>query len=188
MYKNIFKWVILLISQPTKAWEQLSQKEEKSEEFLSRFIYPLIGLLTIIAFLGILFTRKEFDVELALKASIRTLIASFGGFFLSVYLLNEAWAGIFKREKNMLLWQRFVGYSSALMFALNAVLMLIPEFFFLRIFILYTFYMVWEGAPVFMQVGEDERLKFVVISTSLILIIPYLIEIVLFLLMPGLRF
>lgn len=188
MFKQIFKWVILIISQPKKAWEQLSEKEEKGDDFLSRFVYPLIGLLTIAAFLGILFTRKEFDVELALKASVRTLIASFGGFYLASYLMNEMWQGIFKREKDIRLWQRFVGYSSSLMFALNAVLMLIPEFFFLRIFILYTFYIVWEGAPIYMLIEEKDRLKFVAITTAVILIIPYAIEIILFLLMPGLRF
>jgi len=188
MYKEIFKWVVLIISQPAKAWDLLTQKEEKDDEFLSRFVYPLIGFLTVAAFLGILFTRKEFNVELALKASIRTLVAAFGGFYLSVYLLNEMWQGVFKREKNLQLWQHFVGYSSTLMFTLNAVLMLIPEFFFLRIFVLYTFYIIWEGAPVYMHIEEKERLKFVGISTAVILIIPYLIEVILFLLMPGLRF
>lgn len=188
MYKDIFKWVVMIISQPGKAWEALSEKEEKGDEFLSRFIYPLIGLLTIVAFLGILFTRKEFDVELALKASVRTLLIYFGGFFLSTYLLNEVWSGLFKREKNNLLCQRFIGYSSSLMYALGAVLMLIPEFFFLQIFILYTFYIVWEGAPVYMQVEENERLKFSVISTALVILIPTVIGFVLYLLMPGLRF
>ncbi len=188
MYKDIFKWVVMIISQPAKAWELLSKKEEKGDEFLSRFVYPLIGLLTVVAFLGILFTRKEFDIEFALKASIRTLVASFGGFFLSAYLLNEIRSGYFKREKNNQLCQRFVGYSSSLMFTLDAVLMLIPEFFFLRVFVLYTFFIVWEGAPVYMQTDENERLKFVVVSTSLILFIPYLIGVVLYLLMPGLRF
>ena len=80
MYKEIIKWVIAIISQPGKAWDMLSRKEEKGDEFLSRFIYPLIGLVTVAAFLGVLFTRKEFDVELALKSSIKTLVASFGGF------------------------------------------------------------------------------------------------------------
>lgn len=88
----------------------------------------------------------------------------------------------------MKLCQRFVGYSSSLMFALNIVLMLLPEFFFLRIFILYTFYIVWEGAGPYMQVEENIRLKFVGIATAVILITPALIEFVLFLLMPGLRF
>jgi hypothetical protein len=187
MYKDIFRWVVLIISQPARAWELLSEKEEKGEEFLTRFVYPLIGLLTVVAFLGILFTRKEFDVELALKASIRTFVAGFAGFFLSAWLLNEIWNGYFKREKNSHLCRRFVGYSSSLMFTLDAVLMLIPEFFFLRVFVLYTFYIVWEGAPVYMQTDENERLRFVAISTFLILLVPYLIGFVLDLLMPGLR-
>ena len=74
------------------------------------------------------------------------------------------------------------------MFALNIVLMLLPEFFFLRIFILYTFYIVWEGAGPYMQVEENERLKFAGIATVVILLTPAVIEFVLFMLMPGLRY
>ena len=199
MYKEIFKLVVAIISQPGKAWDILTKKEEKDDEFLSRFVeqliiesrpfvYPLIGFVTVAAFLGVLFTRKEFDVELALKSSIRTLVAAFGGFYLASYLLNELWQGLFKREKDMKLCQRFVGYSSSLMFALNIVLMLLPEFFFLRIFVLYTFYIVWEGAGPYMQVEEKIRLKFVGIATGLILLTPWLIEVILSMLMPGLRF
>ena len=179
MYKEIFKLVVAIISQPGKAWDILTKKEEKDDEFLSRFVYPLIGFVTVAAFLGVLFTRKEFDVELALKSSIRTLVAAFGGFYLASYLLNELWQGLFKREKDMKLCQRFVGYSSSLMFALNIVLMLLPEFFFLRIFVLYTFYIVWEGAGPYMQVEEKIRLKFVGIATGLILLTPWLIEVIL---------
>ena len=101
MYKEIFKLVVAIISQPGKAWDILTRKEEKDDEFLSRFVYPLIGFVTVAAFLGVLFTRKEFDVELALKSSIRTLVAAFGGFYLASYLLNEIWQGWFKREKDM---------------------------------------------------------------------------------------
>jgi len=187
MYKDIFKWVILIISQPRKAWDMLAEKEEDGDKFLSHFVYPLIGLVTIAAFLGILFTRKEFDVEVALKASIRSLLAVFCGFFMSAYLLNEIWQGFFKREKDIKLCQRFVGYSSVLMWALSIVLMLLPEFFFLRIFVLYTFYIVWEGAQPYMKVEENMQLKFVAITTTIILLIPILIETILFMLMPGLR-
>ena len=40
MYKEIFRWVIAIISQPAKAWVLLAKKGEKQEEFLSRFVYP----------------------------------------------------------------------------------------------------------------------------------------------------
>ena len=111
MYKEIFRWVIAIISQPAKAWVLLAKKGEKQEEFLSRFVYPLIGFVTVAAFLGVLFTRKEFDLELALKSSIRTLVSLVRWFYLGAYLMNEIWQGIFKREKDLKLWLRFVGYS-----------------------------------------------------------------------------
>lgn len=188
MYKEIFKLVIAIVSQPARAWGMLARREEKGDEFLSRFVYPLIGLVTVAAFLGVLFTRKEFDVELALKSSIKTLVSSFGGFYIGSYLLNELWLSVFKRPKDLKLCQRFVGYSSSLIFSLSIILMLLPEFFFLRIFILYTFYIVWEGAGPYMQIENKTRLKFVAITTAIILLTPALIEVILFMLMPGLRF
>ena len=94
---------------------------------------------------------------------------------------------LFRSEKDLKLCMRFVGYSSALMFALNIVLILLPEFFFLRIFVLYTFYIVWEGAGPYMKIEEPERLKFVGITTAIILFTPFVIEFILSLLMPGLR-
>lgn len=187
MYKEIIKWVIAIISQPGKAWVALADKEESDDDFLTRFVYPLIGVVTLAAFMGVLLTRKEFDFELALKLSIKTLVSAFGGFYLAAYVLNELWQSVFKREKDMKLWQRFVGYGSSLMFALNVVLMLLPEFFFLRIFVLYTVYIIWEGAGVYMHVEEKERLKFVGIVTAGILLSPAIIEIVISMLMPGLR-
>ena len=33
MYKEIFRWVIAIISQPAKAWEELRQKEEKGDGY-----------------------------------------------------------------------------------------------------------------------------------------------------------
>lgn len=187
MYKEIIKWVIALISQPAKAWEALTRKDEENDAFLTRFVYPLIGLVTLAAFLGVMFTRKEFDLELALKSSIKTLVSSFGGFYVAAYLLNEIRQSLFKQAKDLKLCQRFVGYSSSVMYTLNIILMLLPEFFFLRIFVLYTVYVVWEGAPVYMHVEEKDRLKFVGIATALILLVPTVIDIVLFMLMPGLR-
>ncbi len=188
MYKEIFRWMINIISQPAKAWSLLAKKEETQEEFLSRFLYPLIGLITVAAFVGVLFTSKEFDLELALKSSIRTLVSSFGGFYLGAYLMNEIWQGIFKREKDLKLWMRFIGYSSVVMFSLNILLMLLPEFFFLQIFVFYTFYVVAEGAEPYMGVEKARLLPFTITTTCVIVFTPQLIKILLSMLMPGLSF
>lgn len=188
MFKDVFKTVIALISQPAKAWEALTEEQtEDNEKFFANYLYPLIALVAIAAFLGILFVRKEFNVELALKSSVKSLVSALGGFFLGAYLLNELWVRMFKREKDNKLCQRFVGYSSSLLFVLSIVLSLFPEFFFLKIFIFYTLYIIWEGAAPYMQVKDNERMTFVGVSTVVVLLAPVVIEAVLEMLMPGLR-
>jgi hypothetical protein len=189
MYKELVKWVIAIVSQPGKAWGELAEKEEKRDEFLTRFVYPLIGFITVAAFIGILFKQKEFSIELALKTSIKELVSYFGGFFLAAYFLNELWQSVFGQEKDLKLCQRFVGYSSALMYSLAIILLLLPasDFFFLYVFVLYTVYIVWEGATPYMKVPDAVRVKFTIVASVLIVALPYIIGLLLFMLMPGLR-
>ncbi|GAB6394127.1 MAG: DUF1282 domain-containing protein [Bacteroidales bacterium] len=189
MYKELFGLVAAIITQPGKTWKALADKEEKGDEFLSRFVYPLIGMVAAAAFIGILFTEKKFDAELALKSSIKALISVFGGFYLASYLLNEAWKGLFKRKSDLKLCQRFAGYASAMPFALRIIMpfLSIPDFFFMRILMFYTVYIIWEGAPPYMRVGERLRMRFVVIASALIIFVPAAINLLLFMLMPGMR-
>ena len=189
MIKLLFNTAILLIFRPSNAWKELKEKDAYDDEsFLSNYVYPFVGIITLAAFIGVLFTRKEFDVQMALRAAILTVLSVFAGFFLSSYFLNEMWHSMFHRERNMKLCLRFVGYSSSLMFVLNIVLSLLPEFFFLRFFVLYTIYIVWEGAIPYMDIQESEQLKFVSFSTTIIILTPLALEFTLGLLMPGLRF
>jgi len=187
--KVIFRTAIALIFRPSEAWKKLKERQkEDAESFLSDFIYPLVGLVTIASFVGILLTRKEFDVQIALKASILSLLSVLGGFFLASYLVNEVWRKIFHRENSFKLCMCFVGYSSSLMYMLNIVLSLLPEFFFLRFFSLYIIYIAWEGAIPYMGITEEEQLKFVGISTVIIILTPIVLELAFGLFMPGLRF
>ena len=78
MYKEIFRWVIAIISQPAKAWVLLAKKGEKQEEFLSRFVYPLIGFVTVADFLRVLFPREQVDCHLAVKTPIGPLVLACG--------------------------------------------------------------------------------------------------------------
>ena len=187
MSTDLFKTAISLIFKPSDTWKILNEKHvDDQKSFLSGYFYPFIGLIALAAFVGVLFTRKEFDLQIALKESILLFLSVFGGFFLASYLLNEVWYSLFHRERNMKLCQCFVGYSSSLIYVLNIVLSLLPEFFFMRFFVLYTFYMVWEGAIPYMEVNESEQFKFVGISTLIIVLAPFVIEYMLGRLMPGL--
>ena len=188
MLKDLFNIAISLIFKPSETWKDLSkQRNDSHDSFLSGYVYPFMGLIVAAAFLGVLFTGKEKDLQIALKESIVTLLSMFGGFFLASYLVNEVWHTILHHENKMKLCQRFVGYSSSLMYCLNIVLSLFPEFFFLRFLLLYTIYIVWEGATPYMDVKEPEQLKFVGFSTAIIVLTPIVISFILGVVMPGLK-
>ncbi|MDR3267692.1 MAG: YIP1 family protein [Tannerella sp.] len=187
MFNDIFKRLSGLIFKPAETWEKLSLEKENRETFLSRYLYPLIGLIALAAFMGILFSRKEFDFEIALKSAIKAVVSTTGGFFLGASLIQEIRHGIFHRPKDTALCYGFTGYASAWMFVLSITLSLLPEFSFLRIVVLYTVYLIWEGATPYMHIREEERLKFTAIASAAIILTPLAIDFLLFLLMPGLR-
>ncbi|MDR2495649.1 MAG: hypothetical protein LBD21_00755 [Tannerellaceae bacterium] len=199
MYRELIRLVAAIIAHPGKTWQQLAAKTEQKDEILTRFVYPLIGLATLAAFAGIFFTEKHFVVELALKAAVRTCVACFGSFFLAAWILNETWSKLFRHAPDIKLCRRFTAYSSTMMFALEILLGILPEgdFFFLRAFLLYTAYIVWEGAPAYMGINNQmvkiarasmsARMALAVIITTLIILLPMIINYLMFLFLPGLR-
>ncbi|MDR0348446.1 MAG: YIP1 family protein [Tannerella sp.] len=187
MLKDIFNRLISLIFRPSQTWIKLKARKDDKESFLSSYLYPLIGLVALAAFLGVLLSYKEFNIEIALKATIKALVSYGGGFFLSAYILNEVWQNYFKRSENIKQCQAFVGYSSSAMFLISIILSLLPEFFFLHAAVLYTLYLIWTGVIPYMEVNKEEQFRFSVLASAVIMIPPVIIRFLLFILMPGLR-
>ena len=73
------------------------------------------------------------------------------------------------------------------MYALTIIRMLIPDLFFLYVFVIYTLRIVWEGLPAFMKVETKDRLKVTVVSTIFIIGFPILVELLVEVMMPGLH-
>lgn len=195
MYKKIFSWVLAVTFQPNRAWNIIASKEDKAEEkgvdykddpFFANYLYPLIGLVTLASFLSV-FTHKEFVLELALKNSIRTVVAYIGGFYLASYYMKKLCSKFVDMHRRLRRWQHFIGYASAYMYALTIIRMLIPDLFFLYVFVIYTLRIVWEGLPAFMKVETKDRLKVTVVSTIFIIGFPILVELLVEVMMPGLH-
>ena len=195
MYKKIFSWVLAVTFQPNRAWNIIANKEDRAEEkgvdykddpFFANYLYPLIGLVTLASFLSV-FTHKEFVLELALKNSIRTVVAYIGGFYLASYYIKKFCSKFVDMHRRLRRWQHFIGYASAYMYALTIIRMLIPDLFFLYVFVIYTLRIVWEGLPAFMKVETKDRLKVTVVSTIFIIGFSILVELLVEVMMPGLH-
>ncbi len=197
MYKSLFKVVVAIITQPTKTWKMIEHRYNNRGEggailpkdyemFLNHYFFPILGLLAIVSFVSI-GLREDFNLEIALKSCVVVSVSYFGSYYLVAYLLNEFWGGYLKRPRDLRRFQLFVGFSSALVYTWELVNQLFPDYFFMQLFVLYTFYIVWQGLLIFIKVEESKVLKLTAIASLLIILTPILIGKFLQVLMPGLH-
>lgn len=184
MLKIILDHLLLLIFAPAKGWKRIVRENKPEAVIRSNFVFPLIGLVALSSFLGLVFTE---GLQIALKAACVSFVSYFMSFFVTSFLVNEI-VPRFGIEKNMPRMQIFVGFSSCILYVLNIIIELrfLPEFFFLQIFVLYTLYVVWESVGTyFKEITEEVRTPFTLLLSFLILLSPILIKKVLCFLMPG---
>lgn len=159
------------IVQPGKSWTSAASEEMETEKFLSNYLYPVFGMITLAAFIGTLLSSKA--VEIALKASIREFVAFFAGFYLAAFLLKEVMNRQFGGA-SLKHCQYFVAYSSSLVYLVSMAASVFNGLALLYLFLPYTIFVVWEGAAPFMKVEEDKQIKFTAF-VSVVLFAPYLI-------------
>lgn len=83
--------------------------------------------------------------------------------------------------------QLFVGYTLSVYMLITIFLNLFMGMFsFLRFAPLYIIYVIWEGSKYYMDINENKRLIFVVLSSLILIFSPDIIERFMFILMPGL--
>ncbi len=167
-----------MISSPAKAWEEIRIEEDK-RKVLSGFVYPFIGLCALAVFLGnISFGIYEASsLQSAITKTCSVLVYLFGGFFLSVYLVNHYGMVFLGRENEQEKCQQLVGYSMSVFFVLDIVLGLFPGFFILRwILQFYIVWVVWEGAQILMEVEQERRMSYTLVVSIIMIAAPALLK------------
>lgn len=172
MIKEIVLTIVRMITAPEVSWRKLSVSENH-DSFLNRYLHPTFGVIALTSFIGRLIADGA--VQEALKTTIINLVTVYGGYYIGSYILNEFLPrfGISKNEPKV---QQFVGYASAVMYALFIVLPFLSDFFILWIFALYTVYIVYTGYGVYIVGKEENRMNFTGVATTLILLTPAVIK------------
>ncbi|MGN0310293.1 MAG: Yip1 family protein [Bacteroides sp.] len=178
-YKDLFHRIVLLISSPASAWEEIRLEEDRRKVF-SSFVYPMIGLCGLSVFLGSLFSHGWGGPEsfrYAMTQCCAIAVALFGGYFLASNLIHHYTTRMMglQAEKSLIL--QLAGYSMVVIFCLRIILALMPDFQIIALLLqFYTVYIVWEGSERLMQIGEESRLKFTLVSSVALLFSPVIIE------------
>lgn len=178
-YQQIFKLAIQLISSPVQAWEEISLQEDKRSVFTA-FVYPMIGLCALSVFIGVIFRMGWSGPEsfqAAMTQCCVVAVSLFAGYFLASYVINELGIRFWGLENDLPLIQQFAGYSLVVSFLTGIVTGLFPDLALLALlFQFYIVYIVWVGAGTLLQIREESRLGFTLVTSVLLIACPAIIE------------
>lgn len=183
---EIIKRTFSIISSPTNTWEELSNEKKDTTKSDVHFFYVLIGINMLAVFFGTLFSLGELPVVTAILRSIIWGIAIYGGFWGVYYILNEM---LYKRHQVKMekaSSQRLIYYSFVLTLSLHVITFLFPNLEFLKIGLIYTLFIVWEGVgKMIPTLNENERSNFVLLLSGSIILLPIIIFQCLILVIPA---
>jgi len=179
-YKGLFNRVMMLLSSPAKAWEEISGEDRQL--VMMEFVYPLIALAGLSVLIGVLVdvgwsTPENYQEAMTQCAGVA--VSLFGGFYLSSYLVNLVGVKLAELKDRLSLAQQFTGYSLVVVLVLQIIYGLLPDFLILVVLLsFYTIYIVWEGADKLMHVEEQNRLRYTIVVSAILLVCPLLIQVV----------
>ncbi len=174
---------------PSKGWERARTLGTKKEVII-KFALPWVLAAGLCAFCGALLKAGTFDWQAGLKSFITLSLTLFASFYISAIII--------KGLSNQLLTKRLI-FTESLQFTIfsySCVIFvcmvdeLFEDMFFIKIFDLYTFYLVFEGCNTYLGIVEknnDKRNAFIVLCSLTIMAMPALVRKLLILLMPGLN-
>lgn len=172
---------MLLISSPVRAWEEIHLEEDR-RKVLTAFVYPMIGFCSLSVFIGSLLIKGWSGPEsfqYAMTQCCVVAVSLFGGYFLAAFLINELCVKMFSRKGDILLAQQFAGYTLVVTFLLQIIIGVLPDFYIIALLLqFYIVYVAWEGARHLMEITENDRLKFTLLSSLLLVVCPKLIQFV----------
>lgn len=178
-YKELFNRVVMLISSPAKAWEEIVSEEDK-KKVMGAFVYPMIGFCGLSVFIGTFIgnTAGTAAFHIAMTRCCAIFVSLFGGFFLASYLVDLLGQKLFGRTENQALYQQFVGYSMVVIFVLNIISGLFSISILHWILQFYTVFVIYEGARLLLDVEEKHLTRFALLASVVLILSPELIAMV----------
>lgn len=188
MYKLFFKRFWLILVSPSKAWNLIA--EDKKETFNHRkyYFFPMIMLASVMVFLKPLIETDEI-LPVDLLNGLRNLVLLFVSYliaYLSAPPIMDLFHASISLEKNRMKAEKLWLYALTPVFLVRMLEAVFPNFFFLNIFMVYVVYIIWEAGGSLYAVPDNQRAKYTMVDTAIILLLPFLFEILLKWIIPGL--
>jgi hypothetical protein len=189
MYKEIIRKIVLLLTKPEVAWPQFVKEGFSNKQILKQFCYPLMGLASVLKILqeAIFHRHPGYPIHVLIVHGLVCFGSLLGAFYILQYVLKILMQKRYDitptKEQSAIV----IGYGLVLVFLLFIATAVLPSFFFLWIFYLYTAFLLWVAAEVVFKLKVEERGLFVIGMTFFMMIVPVVVYGLLRGMMPNLQ-
>ena len=175
-YKEIYERFRNIVLKPGNEWKVIVEENKDSKKIVSDFTLPLIGIVTISAFLGYTF-RNGFEIEGALKISISAFVSLLAGVYIAYWAmkwLSDQYGIETSQDKIMAL----VAYSLSISYVIDALTFFFNELIFMKLLVLYSAYVIWESAEILFEINDEKKAPWVFLSSVFIIVSPIFVRII----------
>jgi hypothetical protein len=145
-YKFLYHSLINILFTPAKAWRIVTDEDRPVKDLRNNFLYPLIILVTIAAFIGsIIFTNKTLSPVYSVMTGVKFFLLFLFVPFASAWLAGEITRPL-DLGRNFTISFRLIVYSLTPLFFCQVVSQLFESLIFVNILSLYGLYIFWTGA------------------------------------------
>lgn len=151
-----------IIFTPVRAWSIITEENRTSNYLRNNFLFPLITLVSIAAFLGsLIFTNSTLPAGYSVMTGIRFFILFYIVAYLSALVLGEITKPL-DLGKVFSISFRLIVYSLTPLFLCQIVSQLFESLIFVNILALYGIYIFWTGAEKMLNPPDYKKMPLLI--------------------------
>lgn len=157
-----------ILVDPGKEWKEIKEETQTRSGLIREYALPIILLLTIAAFIGMLLFRNYVTAGIMVINAVITFFGAFFSIYISAYIINVM-AINFESKKDFNSSFRLVVYSYTALFIAHTIGSLILPLFFITVFGIYSAYILWMGLGIIMETPVEKNVAYGLVSSFTIL-------------------
>ena len=180
LIKNLFSRCFGIIVSPKLEWIKIKEEEGSIYQLIANFLFPLLILTAIASMIGSYFQMigNGFAWDIIIISGLRSLLSILISILMSILAIN-AMIRTFGGTPNVTEASKLVVYSFVPGILVAIIFGMIPWFYILGLFFLYSFYIFFHGTPLMLDIPQERQSNFSTLSSTTILVIYLMISFVL---------
>jgi hypothetical protein len=151
-----------MIISPVSEWKVIKDEERDYQFVIKQFAIPIIVLCGVTKFLGLFLFEGSFNFFHSLLYAITHFIAIFAAFYLTSLVVLQV-APTFAPQTDRNTSFKFIAYSLIPYFTATLFSNLFSSLYFLKLFYLFSVYLLWQGLEILLQTPDSKKLGFIAI-------------------------